>query len=110
MMLRKAVDSVHHPSTVDYQLSANWDLYLQAVRGTDSTVAFEFTTSAIPTTVHVRSVLILTSIFTVDIPAFATHFTPLARPKKASPTWSLPNLTANRSVHSKALRPINSTN
>jgi hypothetical protein len=60
---------VHHPGTVDYQLSANWDLYLHAVRGTDSTVASNFTTKAIPTTVHVPSVLILTAL----IPSIFRH-------------------------------------
>jgi hypothetical protein len=41
------------PGTADYQLSADWDLYMQAVRGTDSTVAFKFMTSSVSTAVHV---------------------------------------------------------
>jgi hypothetical protein len=47
------VDSMIPPGTVDYQLSADWDLYMQAVRGTDSTVAFKSMTSSVSTAVHV---------------------------------------------------------
>jgi hypothetical protein len=47
------VDSMIPPGTVDYQLSADWDLYMQAVRGTDSTVAFKSMTSSVSIAVHV---------------------------------------------------------
>lgn len=41
------------PGTVDYQLSVDWDLYMQVVRGTDSTVAFKSVTSLISIAIHV---------------------------------------------------------
>jgi hypothetical protein len=47
------VDSMIPPSTVDYQLSVDWDLYMQAVRGTDGTVAFKSMTSSVLIAVHV---------------------------------------------------------
>jgi hypothetical protein len=65
------------PGTVDYQLSADWDLYMQAVRGTDSTVAFKSMTSSVSTAVHV---LIHTDV--AHVPRFLVRMVlPLARPK-----------------------------
>jgi hypothetical protein len=61
---------VHHFKSVDLQLPLSWDNHLQAVRGTDGTVALENLTSAESIAVHVP----LHTAVTVDSPSFAPHF------------------------------------
>jgi hypothetical protein len=68
------------PGTVDCQLSADWDLYMQAVRGTDSTVAVKYMTSSVSTAVHV---LIHTDV--ARVPRFlARMLLPLRAPNSRS--------------------------
>jgi hypothetical protein len=60
---------VHSLESVDLELPAAWDIHLQAVRGTDVTVALMTLTSAVMIAVHV----LLQTASTVDPPAFAPH-------------------------------------